>query len=470
VVGKHTILFLAANPSGTDSLALEQEARAIQVELERSRYRDSFEVVQRFGAEPMDLLRELRKLKPTVVQFSGHGGQHLDGTSSFGPPPTRDVAAGLSPPDGELCGGLFFQDASGRPIIVSTSALRETFSAAGSSVRLVFLNACYSEAAAEALLAHVDCVVGMAGTIRDDAARRFAIGFYGGLGECESVGAAFRGGCAAIGLHGLTDGDRPRLRTRPCVAADNLIIATDAPIVRSKFRSWWGWIALVVVTGVVTLVVYNHARPLHPATEALPETRGSNRSETLESPPSDDLRLVDVAFAESGEFPILDLKVRNVGHNVAYLKRLELVVRKVWKLQSNVHPSSVAASWTYDVMLPLAPSDRPISVSASQMIAPNGVDRFKIRLGNDGASASVVYVFHISLALVYNEDERRLVSRPILFTAKAPFNQESWSFSPVSLDLQRRNLTIVRDIHAVDGLFSDELLALLDSLEVHSEP
>jgi len=38
---KHTILFLAANPSGTDRLALDREARAIHVELERSgaRYR-----------------------------------------------------------------------------------------------------------------------------------------------------------------------------------------------------------------------------------------------------------------------------------------------------------------------------------------------------------------------------------------------------------------------------------------------
>jgi hypothetical protein len=40
---KHTILFLAANPSGTDHLALDREARAIQVELERSRWRDCFE-------------------------------------------------------------------------------------------------------------------------------------------------------------------------------------------------------------------------------------------------------------------------------------------------------------------------------------------------------------------------------------------------------------------------------------------
>ena len=68
---KHTILFLAANPLGTDRLALDREARAIQVELERSGFRDSFELVTRWAAEPLDLLRELRRLKPTVVQFSG---------------------------------------------------------------------------------------------------------------------------------------------------------------------------------------------------------------------------------------------------------------------------------------------------------------------------------------------------------------------------------------------------------------
>ena len=70
---KHTILFLAANPLGTDRLALDREARAIQVELERSGHRDQFELVTRWAAEPLDLLRELRKLKPTVVHCSGDG-------------------------------------------------------------------------------------------------------------------------------------------------------------------------------------------------------------------------------------------------------------------------------------------------------------------------------------------------------------------------------------------------------------
>jgi hypothetical protein len=39
------ILFLAANPSGTDRLALDREARAIRAELRRSGYRDRFDFI-----------------------------------------------------------------------------------------------------------------------------------------------------------------------------------------------------------------------------------------------------------------------------------------------------------------------------------------------------------------------------------------------------------------------------------------
>jgi len=207
---KHTILFLAANPLGTDRLALDQEARAIQVELERSGHRDRFVLETRWAAQPLDLLRELRKLKPTVVHFSGHGG--------LGAPRADRL-------DGEPVPGLFFQGPDGEPQLVSTAALQATFGAAGASVKLVVLNACYSEAQAEALLAHVDCVVGMVGAIGDDAARNFAIGFYGGLGERESVASAYRQGRAAISLEGLPDGETPHLRVRDGVDADRVILA-----------------------------------------------------------------------------------------------------------------------------------------------------------------------------------------------------------------------------------------------------
>jgi hypothetical protein len=54
---KHIILFLAANPAGTTALKLDEEARAIQEELQRANRRDQFELVMRLGAPPIDLLR-----------------------------------------------------------------------------------------------------------------------------------------------------------------------------------------------------------------------------------------------------------------------------------------------------------------------------------------------------------------------------------------------------------------------------
>ncbi|HWO17196.1 MAG TPA: CHAT domain-containing protein [Kofleriaceae bacterium] len=199
---KHIILFLAANPSGTDPRALDREARSIQVELERSGFRECFELVTRWAVEPLDLIRELRELQPTVVHFSGHGGEN----------------------------GLFFQTEEGRAQLVAPAALAEAFGAAGASVKLVVLNACYSEVQANALLAHVDHVVGIGGSLHEDAARIFAIGFYGGLVGRESIADAFRQGRAAIDLQGLSDGDRPQLRGRAGVDADGLILAaTTAP-------------------------------------------------------------------------------------------------------------------------------------------------------------------------------------------------------------------------------------------------
>ena len=207
---KHTILFLAADPRGTDPLALDREARAIQIELERAGYRDRFELVTRWAVEPLDLLRELRKLKPTVVHFSGLGDQGVTGRHLPGQ-------------------GLRFQGPGGQAQVVEAAALAEAFGAAGGSVHLVVLSACYTEAQAEALLAHVDCVVGVGSSAGGDAARSFAIGFYGGLGERESVAAAYRQGRAAIRLEGLGDAGRPRLAVGPGVDADQLVLAADAP-------------------------------------------------------------------------------------------------------------------------------------------------------------------------------------------------------------------------------------------------
>jgi hypothetical protein len=226
---KHVILFLAANPSGTDRLALDREARSIHAELKRSGHRDRFEFVTRWAVEPLDLLREVRELRPTVVHVSGHGSTRRAGAAAS--VHGRDVIA-VSAPSGGEPHDLSFHDAAGGAQVVSPEAIAQTLGAAGASVKVVVLNACFTAQIAETLLAHIDCVVGMSGSIHDDAARSFAIGFYGGLGEHESIAAAFEQGRAAINLEGLPDAERPQLQVRNGFDASQLILAAVAPSLR----------------------------------------------------------------------------------------------------------------------------------------------------------------------------------------------------------------------------------------------
>jgi hypothetical protein len=109
---KHVILFLAANPSNTGRLALDREARSIHVELKRSGYRDRFDFVTRWAAEPLDLLRELRELKPTIVHFSGPGVHSVSTTDrAEGCDAVPATASSAAEPT-----GVVFDGANGRSL------------------------------------------------------------------------------------------------------------------------------------------------------------------------------------------------------------------------------------------------------------------------------------------------------------------------------------------------------------------
>jgi hypothetical protein len=241
-------LTLSANPLHGHRLALDREARAIQSELDRSRHRDHFELQTLWAVEALDLLAGLRRYSPSVVHFSGHGIPPMTvapidrparrdfelsvrgNRSGHGIPPMavapidrparRDIEPSVR---SNRSVGLCFQHPDGSVEVVSPAALRGTFRAVGSSVKLVVLNACYNELQAKALCAHVDCVIGTRGTIRDDAAIHFAIGLYGGIAGGATILSAFEQGVAAIHLKGLAD--RPRLLVRRGVDPGALILA-----------------------------------------------------------------------------------------------------------------------------------------------------------------------------------------------------------------------------------------------------
>jgi hypothetical protein len=181
---RSVILFLAANPLHTCLRALDQECAAIERELRVTPGRDALGLRSKWAVTIDDVMRHLLGLQPAVLHFTGAGSAQ----------------------------GLFLEDEHGRPQLVTSSALTRMVDAAGPA-RLAVLNACYSEAQARALCEAVGCAIGMSGTISDEAARAFAVGFYRALGHRRSVGDAYEHALATLEGKGLGAEAQPR-----CVA------------------------------------------------------------------------------------------------------------------------------------------------------------------------------------------------------------------------------------------------------------
>jgi hypothetical protein len=165
------ILILASNPR--KDLNLDHEIRELKDVIERSRYRDTFEVEDALAVRVGDLQELLLQHQPQIVHFCGHGGGQL---------------------------GLVLEDNLGNEQLLQTDALRDLFRLFSSEVQCVLLNACYSDEQADEIVQHIDYVIGMDQEIRDDAAIAFSKGFYRALGYGCEIEKAYGLGCNAIQL------------------------------------------------------------------------------------------------------------------------------------------------------------------------------------------------------------------------------------------------------------------------------
>jgi hypothetical protein len=179
-----TILFLAANPAGTSQLDLTEEVNAIDDELYKSKFRDHFNLEQRFELKPDEISEQLLRHNPQIVHFSGHGSE---------------------------AGEIILEDETGRVHPVDAVAISKLFSTLKDSISCVVLNACYSEVQAKLISNHIDCVIGMSKAIGDAAAIEFAQGFYRAIGYGKDLETAFELGCNQIDLEGLNEEDTPKI-------------------------------------------------------------------------------------------------------------------------------------------------------------------------------------------------------------------------------------------------------------------
>lgn len=183
-----TILVLAANPVDTPQLRLDEEVREINSGLERSRKRDEIVLKPILAARQIDVRRAMLDYEPNIVHFSGHG-------------------AGAE--------GIAFQGETGGAELVNVEALAGFFKLFADKVTCIVLNACYSEAQAEAIAKYIPYVIGMNKEIGDKPSIDFAVAFYDALGAGKSVQFAYDLACNAIEWQALPEALKPILKLGP---------------------------------------------------------------------------------------------------------------------------------------------------------------------------------------------------------------------------------------------------------------
>lgn len=182
------ILILSANPKDSSKSRLDKEVREIQGALKRAKNREQFEIVTEWAVRIDDLRRALLDHQPTIVHCAGNRSGY---------------------------DGLVLENQTGEAQLVSSQSLARLFQSFQEKIECVVLNACYSEAQAEAIYQHINCVIGMNQAVGDEAAIAFAVGFYDALGAGYSYNHCYDIGCASVDLEGIPESTTPVLKFRP---------------------------------------------------------------------------------------------------------------------------------------------------------------------------------------------------------------------------------------------------------------
>ena len=192
-----TVLFLAANPTNTPQLRLDEEARAIQNKIRLSDYRESVRFESRWATRSSDILQAINETNPTIVHFSGHGTEN---------------------------GELVLLNPEGNEILVKKEAITLTMATASDTIRLVVFNACFSESQAENVVEYIDSAIGMSDSIGDEAACVFAAQLYSSIGFGKSLQNAFNQAITELMLEGIPEETTPKLYSKKNVTPNEIIL------------------------------------------------------------------------------------------------------------------------------------------------------------------------------------------------------------------------------------------------------
>lgn len=181
------VLMLMAEPTDQARLRLGEELHDIETEIERMGMEECFLFKKLMSIRAEEIQGAILKHKPHIVHFSGHG---------------------------LITGQLCFEDKLGQTLPVEVQALSALFKQVTDSIQCVVLNACYSDQQAQVISQHIPFVIGMTKVISDQAAIRFAVGFYGALAAGYTYEKAYELACVQIQIAGFSEELTPILRKK----------------------------------------------------------------------------------------------------------------------------------------------------------------------------------------------------------------------------------------------------------------
>jgi len=187
-----SVVYFSANSREHARLNLKGEADRIDLGLREGKRRYKLDRVTK--TDPDSFTETLRRTKPSIIHFSGHGSPE----------------------------GIILESDEHGHVVITPEMFATAIKHAGATVEVVVLNACHSAVLARALLAHVDCVIGLGDEIGDEAALAFSSDFYRDLGS-KGVHAAYQIARNQMAMKQMLDGEVITIAAAPGIDLDEVM-------------------------------------------------------------------------------------------------------------------------------------------------------------------------------------------------------------------------------------------------------
>lgn len=161
--GKIKILMLTSNPAKTTKLNLDKEYTDINRKLQQKQ--ELYNIILEKAVSGTEFKEFTQRERPSILHFSGHGAE------------------------GDYAGIIVQNDDKNGEALIPVKGLRALFKLFKKrlNIKVVLLNACYTQEQAATISEYVDYVIGTNVDIGDVAASAFSSGFYFQLAKDEQM-------------------------------------------------------------------------------------------------------------------------------------------------------------------------------------------------------------------------------------------------------------------------------------------